>query len=310
MVLNELSLRHPAPDIYTARQWMSDLIGTINAVAKYSSESVFMRTQYDFHSTQLAPHYPLGRWLNDQEVDQMKRDIILTLATNSPFSRDVDNPDIQDLENNQANYEYRYEGERAIGLGVAYLLNALAISFPSADCWDCSYISVDIIKCENNDEDNKVEIRHTSHKDHVEEHADWIKSCTQVQVRDGVDLWQRKEDLFPHLNFCNAVEKQLKTLLANDPMVKAVKERLDDLENYSKQWTSGPFKREALLNVDPESVSRLQQFKKELTFDCPDGESRLFSWHFRRTPGDWRLYFFPDLGTRQIIIGYIGRKFK
>ncbi|AFY82503.1 hypothetical protein [Oscillatoria acuminata] len=309
MVLNELSLRHPAPDTYTARQWMSDLIGTINAIAKYSSESVSLRTQYDFHSTQLAPNYPLFRWLNDQEVDQMKRDIILTLATNSPFSHAIDNPDIQDIENNQANSEYRYEGERAIGLGVAHLLETIAISFPSADCWDYSYISVDIIKCEDNDEDNKVEIRHASHKDHVEEHADWIKSCTQVKVRDGVDLWQCKEDLFPHLHFCNAVEKQLKTLLANAPMLQSVQRRLFELENSSNQWTSGAFDWNTLpTKATPESDSRLKQFEQALTIECPDGESRLFSLHVRMTPGAWRLYFSTDLGPGQIIIGYIGPK--
>lgn len=307
IVLNELSVRDPAPDIPTARQWMSDLIGTINAVQKYSAGAVSLRTQYDFHCTQIAPDYPLRRWLNDQEVDQIKRDIILTLTTNSPFSRDIDNPDIQDIENNLGDYEYSYEGKKVIGLGVAHLLNALAISFRSAACWDSSHISVDIISAEDNDE--KVEIFHACRKAHVEEHANWIQSYTQVEVRKGVDLWQCKEDLFPHLQFCDAVEKQLQTLLANDRMLQSVTRRLWELENYSNNWSSGAFDLNTLPSkATPESDSRLKQFKKELTFECPDGESRLFSLHVRMTPGAWRLYFSADSGPGQLIIGYIGPK--
>jgi hypothetical protein len=306
MVLNELSLRHSAPDIPTARQWMSELIATIRSVKKQSTHSISLRTQYDFHATQIAPNYPLRRWLNDQEVDREERRFIKVLATKSPFSNEVTKPEIQDLENNQGNYEYRHQGETAIGLGVASLLDLLPVSLLSEPCWDCSRLTVEVTGI---DDDDETIIVHASRSSHVREHADWIQSCTQVKVRDGIDLWHCKEDLFPHLQFCNAVEKQLQTLLANDPMLRAVKRRLLDLENYSNNWSSGAFDLNTLPSkATPESDSRLKQFKKELTFDCPDGESRLFSLHVRMTPGAWRLYFYPDLGPGQLIIGYIGPK--
>lgn len=308
MVLNELSLRHPAPDIPTARQWMSELIATIRAVKKQSSQSISLEMQYDFHATQIAPNYPLRRWRNDHEVDREERRFIKALTTKFPFSKELTQPEIQDLENNQGNYEYRCQGESAIGLGVAYLLDLLPVSLLSEPCWDCSRLTVEVTGI---DDDDETIIVHASRKAHVEEHANWIQSCTQVKVRDGIDLWQCKEDLFPHLQFCDAVEKQLQTLLANDPMLQSVKRRLWELENCSTNWTSGAFDFKTFLtNATPESDSRLKQFKTKLTVDCPDGESRLFSLHVSMTPGAWRLYFSTDLGPGQLIIGYIGPKLK
>lgn len=58
----------------------------------------------------------------------------------------------------------------------------------------------------------------------------------------------------------------------------------------------------------PESDSRIQQFRQQLTIKCPDSKERLFSWHLRMTPGAWRLYFSEELGPGKIIIGYIGLK--
>jgi hypothetical protein len=84
--------------------------------------------------------------------------------------------------------------------------------------------------------------------------------------------------------------------------------KLFELEEYSKRWTSGTFNKDDLASkATPESESRLQKFEKELTFECFDGEKRLFSWHIRMTPGAWRLHFHP-LKPTKIIIGYIGVK--
>jgi len=58
----------------------------------------------------------------------------------------------------------------------------------------------------------------------------------------------------------------------------------------------------------PESDSRLNQLKRQLTIPCLDGNERLFSLHLRMTPGAWRLYFSTEGGPQKILIGYIGRK--
>ncbi len=126
---------------------------------------------------------------------------------------------------------------------------------------------------------------------------------------DGLELWSRREELFPHLIFCSHLNKQLENLKSGDPMLRQVERRLSELENYCKIWISVSFNRDSLKSkATPESDSRLNQFGQKLTFRCPDGEKRRFSWHVRMTPGAWRLYFFVDLEPGNLIIGYIGSK--
>lgn len=84
LVLNELSLQNPTSDKQTARQWMSNFINTIKAV-KAQGVKVYLRTKDNFHTTILAPDYPLRRWLNDREVDQVEQGFIRNLATGSPL---------------------------------------------------------------------------------------------------------------------------------------------------------------------------------------------------------------------------------
>ncbi len=72
MVLNELSLRTPAPDIPTARQWMTELIQTLRTATSSGVKRV-VRTQDDMNSIQLAPEYPLAKWRNDPTVNREER---------------------------------------------------------------------------------------------------------------------------------------------------------------------------------------------------------------------------------------------
>jgi hypothetical protein len=143
----------------------------------------------------------------------------------------------------------------------------------------------------------------------VQEHEKWIRDRLKIEVYNGLDLWNRKEELFPSLEFCENVNKQLQEIGNGEPILKQIIKRLLELEEYCKSWTAGSFNSDTIpCKVSPESNSRLKQFKEELTFKCPDGIKRIFSLHVRMTPGAWRLHFFTELGPGKIIIGYIGLK--
>ncbi len=312
LILNELSLQKPASNEEIARQWMSCFIRTIKAI-KAQGVKVNLRTKYDFHTTILAPNYPLRRWLNDKEVDQVERLFIKTLATKTPFSTDVTNLEIQNIEKNAGLSEFWYQGEQAIGLGIAHILDTIAVSLFSEERWNCSRLQLGFRRIDENENgeviDEIVEVIHASCSKHVQEHVDWIQKGIRTGVLDGLDLWNRREELFSSLEFCNDVYKQMQSLGSGNPMLRQVLKRLFELDESCKSWTEGGFDMENLpCKVSPESDSRLKQFKKELTFKCPDGKERIFSLHVRMTPGAWRLHFSVELGPGKIIIGYIGPK--
>lgn len=306
MVLNELSLRTPAADIQTARQLMSGLISTVR-VATTSGVKRVLRTHSDLNTIELAPGYPVARWRNDNAVDREERSFFRTLTAKAPFWTDV----AQEIKNDFDLSQVRHQGEQAIGLGFAWVSDVLAVSLLSSSRWDCSRLELEVTQVDENEEliDKQVELVHASRGDHVQEHGDWIQNRIRIEVIDGLDLWNRKQELFPSLEFCENVGKQMQSLYPGNPMLRQLVKRLFELENCCKTWTAGAFDLDSLASIaSPESETRLKQFEQELTFKCPDGEKRIFSLHVRMTPGAWRLHFCVELGPGKIIIGYIGPK--
>lgn len=305
MVLNELSLT-PATDISTARQWMSNLISTLSEATANHRVKRVLRTQNDINTVELAPDYPVARWRNDRDVDREERRFLTAMTTKAPFWSDV----AEEIKNDFDLSQVWHEGEQAKGLGFAWVSDALAVSLFSEERWNYSRLELAVTRLEDDELINEqIEIVHASCSIHVQEHADWIKKRIRTRVRDGSDLWNRRDELFPHLEFCYRVCEQMQDLRTGNPMLGQVVKRLFELEEYCKNWTSGAFNPDSLPSkATPESEITLQQFRKEHTFRCPDGPERIFSWHLRMTPGKWRLFFSIELGPGKIIIGHIGPK--
>ncbi|RUS96988.1 hypothetical protein DSM106972_085380 [Dulcicalothrix desertica PCC 7102] len=152
-------------------------------------------------------------------------------------------------------------------------------------------------------------IIHASSKEHVQGHISWIQERLRTGVQDGIELWNRREELFPSLTFCDSVRQQLQSFNTGNPLLRQVVNRLFALEKSCKSWTEGAFDFDTLsCKASPESESRLKRFQSQLTFRCPDGVNRNFSLHVRMTPGAWRLYFSTEFGPGKLVIGYIGLK--
>lgn len=305
LVLNELSLHPPAPDTLIARIWVSDFIQTVRAIKAQAGKQAVLRTQYDFYTTLLAPDYPLQRWLNDSQVDREEQRFIKTLVTKAPFSQDVLNTEVQAIETNVGSCEFRYQGEQAIGLGVACILDIIPVSLTSKPCWDCSYLDLDVIRIDEDDE--KITIVHASRKQHLQDHIEWIKTRLLTGIRDGTTLWNNKDELFPNLQFCDSVGEQLQNLRVGDVMLSPIEKKLFDLQEYAATWVAGAFDSDKIAcKATPESEATLKQYSQDRTFTCPDGQERVFSWHVRLTPLAWRIHFDPSQSGK-IVIGYIGR---
>lgn len=201
-------------------------------------------------------------------------------------------------------YEFHHQGKQAIGLGIASILDMIPISLASHPCWDCSYMYLDVVCLDKDDE--RVMIIHVSRKKHLNDHAEWIKTRLLREIRDGKTLWSKKSELFPNLQFCESVKEQLQNLPAGNGMLGQIEKKLFNLQVYAQTWVTGIFNSDSIAcKVTPESEATLQQYSKERTFLCPDGQERTFSWHARLTPLEWRVYFYPG-PPGKIIIGYVG----
>ncbi|MCP3775844.1 hypothetical protein NLX71_21460 [Paenibacillus sp. MZ04-78.2] len=119
------------------------------------------------------------------------------------------------------------------------------------------------------------------------------------------------ELLFPALIFCERTLAQLFEFNKGELILKQIRNKLWDLNDYFIKWSDGGFDPQLLpFKVTPESQRTLSHCKEGHTFLCPDGEYKTFSWHLRMTPGAGRIFFIPDEKTRKCIIGHIGNKLK
>ena len=207
-------------------------------------------------------------------------------------------------------WDCRFGQQTARGLGCAHLLQSPAIRLPSGSMWSTNRLTVDFIgidKIRDAFEERTVTILHGSEASHLASHATTIAAVRERNVKDGATLWRDRAKLFPNLDFCESVERDVSRLGKGDARVPAIIRHLHDLEEYSKSTAPGPFDPQRLGFVpSPESEATMQQFGEKRTFRGPDGKLTQFSWHYKMSPDEWRLYFLHrPTGQPRFLIGYI-----
>ena len=305
MVLNEISLKTPAIDIITARKYMSELIYTLRQATKIGVKRI-LRTSDNINTIKIAHDHPISRWRNDKEVDLEERRFFRSLITKAPLWHDIEETFKEKLDLS----DIWYQKESAGGLGFAFIIDGLAISFQSEEKWNYSYLTLDITYLDDNDEliDKTIEVKHASNPNHVIQHQKWIKNRLQSDINNGLDLWNKRTDIFPNLEFCNCVEKQLikSSITLQKQYFNKLKDALFILENYSKNWEEGSSFIIEGIDESGESEITLKKYSKERTFLCPDGKERIFEHHMKLKSFNWRIYFYP-VKTKKIYVGYIGK---
>lgn len=305
MVLNDLSLLPLAKDAYGARQRMHKLVDTIIAAVSLKVERV-LRTDYNVNSIELAPGYLVAQWLNDAEVDRETRRYFRSLTTKAPYLKDVTNPKVQDMYELSA---FFHEQNKASGLGAAFLLDVLAVSFHSHTIWEAHFVQLSQEYLQENNViiNQVVSVQHACSREHVFAHQTWIRKRTQINIESGTDLCAHSAVLYPNLRFCLSAFAQLQALPSGEIHLQQIRKHLLDLDTYCEKWHEASFSLQGVAGrITPESDATLRTYKKEHTFLCPDGQQRVFSWHCRVTPEPWRIYFFPLPQERLIIIGHVG----
>ena len=300
MILNELSLYPAALHINTARERMMRLMEVAKAATETGHPQV-IQVPVEFGATTLAPNYVIAQWINDSAVVLEIRQYLLSLTTKLTYS-----------STEMLGYdEFSIDGNNCLGLGIAYQRDDLAVSINSQPIWDTDQLTINRTFMDADavllHED--VRVRNVSQLNHIDTHREWITCRARQQLIDAVDLWKDRATLLPNLVLCGTVESQLRSFVHGDPSLTQVKIKLFELNRYAADWHTGEFDIRVLpFKISPESETRREELKDELTIECPDGMSRNFDLHCRYTPGAGRLYLLPDGESRKLFVGYVGKK--
>lgn len=317
LVFNELSRIQKAPDKEAARQWMEIFAG----VVKSASESRIrtLRTDFEFSRLELSDGYVIEMWYNDNDVPEATRNFIQDLATTfqliKPFAADLAEDD-EAVQRKRDIFATCFD-ETAEGLTYAYLLKSIGISFLSDTKWDHNILPLIINELPEDADDfvlSETDIQHVTRTDHLMSYQDWIVERLKFSVGNGSVLSNRVKDWYPHLIFCDSAKKQIKALHGG-MLLQRIVDRLFDLENYCKGWTTGGFNGTEIPNSSWESSQTMQQYGRDREFICPDGKPRIFEYHLKGLPG-WRIHIWADEqeefglaadSRRKILVGYIGQ---
>jgi hypothetical protein len=300
MFLNELSLVPMASDAIDGRNRVLAFIFTMKAAASRGVQSV-LRLPDSFYNHPIAPNYNWHDCLNDGEIEIEARRYFKSLVTKGAFISDVPH-----LQEQLLAIDCFWRDKSAFGLKAAYIAEGLALSFRSSDEWDVHLVNCKVHEIEKDGEilPRHVSIHHASTSTHLDAHASWIQLLNRQEVRNGRDLWDLRKSFFPCLIWCDAVENQLEDIPTT--ALASIIRGLAQLNTFCTEWKSGAFDPELIgCAVTPESQSTLRMYGAERTFICPDGGKRTFSW--KAKVGNSRIYFDPETGPGQILIGYIGK---
>ncbi|MFK0022048.1 hypothetical protein [Streptomyces sp. NPDC090798] len=194
-----------------------------------------------------------------------------------------------------------------LGLAAAHLMNStsLAVSLPSAPSWDASWLKVDYeLVDEDHYAEGSADVRHASSHAHVTEHEQWIRDTGAASATTGTDLWDKRAELFPYLQFVPGVEQNLKDLA--DVAAPSVRDELLRLNTAAETWRPGESEPAWAVKVVPESESRIKLGL--VNFTDLDGVKWPFSLHVRFQPSPGRIHFRLIGEEGRIRVGYIGRK--
>jgi|GEM_PF-48769 len=197
MVLNDLSLLHPVSDRGTAKKLMTGLIEVLSTAVISGVKT--LRTQNNLYNLMLSPDYPVAAWSNDSQVEREERSFLRTLGTKTPLLAEITDPTVKE-EKCLADFEY--QGEPAHTLGIAYLLDALVISFYSEPKWNCDSLNLEIIRLEDRTNSEVVaaeltlktsteRLIHASRREHILGHK------TYIECRFRAESWHPQDEILP-----------------------------------------------------------------------------------------------------------------
>jgi hypothetical protein len=295
--LNELSFPEGAVEAETAEAAVLGLVKTLQSLRQIHSSTAL-------HSSVPLALIPLGdeQWLGTVMATSHRRDewrFLRGFENRAPFR--VDRGEAFGLE-----AEYRHNGMLADGLGLSHTVGTLCVSFPN-EPWLVSTVSLYRVALDEDCECDEqfVEVRHAATPEHVTSHDEWLRQVPGEQVRNGEELWARRSEIFPHLQFLPRTEAHLRAFKVGDIRLASARKALMDLEIAAARWNKSDNAMPGFLTkTTPEGEQRSKLF----CFDDLLGVERCFNWHSRYTPGAGRVHFWCDRSSGRLTIAHVGEK--
>lgn len=270
-----------------------------------------LRIRSDIMGEALAVDQNVSQWLNDARSDRELRRIFRNIFAKAPYIDSLLSA-AQRARPEDRLEDVSWEGESQPDLTLAYLLAAPLVSFPG-EPWAVDPLPVHVDALTGDEVRSfPAELPNFYAVHQVLGRRAWIQEqmAEALSSASGKDLLHYAQERLKYLEFCEHARDQLAALTGNERQFKFVVRHMFALNERGRTWIEGeckdPFNKDYRFNCSDESQATLDQFGHLRMFGCPDGQTRLFSWHSKIALDAWRIHFFAWPQQRRVLIGYIG----
>lgn len=301
MILNELSIQETISNQEDMKNIISQWLKVCQKIFHEKGERDFYYTS-ELMTEELASGYTIHDWLQDSSVLQNEKAFFLTIINRGHLIKESDFPGSELIVGIN-------EGKKckAVGCLAAYESESYVISMDTSVLWQAQEIVGTYVSLE--EDDKQIFVENCCFEEQLYLIEEKEQSRIKLLVSSGIELWEKRDILYPHLLFCNSVKGQLKeTTLSLH--IKMIMKRLQLLEDYFKKFDGVFDKNKVGYNCrrESETVEKNDELRKFRIFKTPYGKEEFFSWHISfagNFPG--RIYFIPDVEHGVGIVGYIGK---
>ena len=300
MVFNEISLKQQDSKLPITEQF-SGFLKICQELKHKNNDNDFYYSD-ELMTEKIVDEYTVHDWLKEQSVPQKDKQFFRTLIQRG---HRIETGDLLESEL-LINLENEVSAS-AKGALMAFEWDSYVVSFLSSELWkkewmEGKYISIDA-------EEVVVKVRNCSILNHVDRIVANEKRQQSLVISSGIELWEKREQLYPHLIFCESVKKQLEEARVSI-QIQTIMKRIQTLEDYFATY-EGEFDKNKVgfgCRTESESVKKDKELNEHRKFITPFGKEEYFYWHIS-FPGNYpgRIHFLPDPEHKIGIVGYIGK---
>lgn len=249
----------------------------------------------------------LRTWLF-QRAPRETRQFLAARLSKAPFVEDLHR---QREDASGVQLQAYHDGLPAVGAGVAHLYDAPAVALGGVPRWEVDPLAILLTRLDEDEQfvEMSVDVIHLCRPEQIAPRAKLLRERVLRAVSGGDDLWQRRAELFSRLDFCAAVERQMRGLSGKEFYFQQVVLALSRLDAALGAWTAGPL--HPGMDYSGESNSTLEHgtYGPLRDFLCVDNEKRRFSHHLKLFSNNWRIYYWEarsEVGGGRAHVGYLG----
>ena len=236
MILNELSMQGNNMNREDINHAVSQMVKVCQKLFHEKGDRDFYYTA-ELMTKEFASGYTVHDWLKNPEVSQQERAFFRTIINRKQVIDAMDFPG-SELIVEAGN------GEKvsAVGCLAAYESESYVVSMNTSALWQAEEIAGTYVTLEK--DDKQISVGNCCFEKQISLLAEKETNKVRMLVSSGKELWDKREILYPHLRFCDNVQKQLEEARIS-LHIRIIMKRLQILEDYFKDF-DGRFDKNAV----------------------------------------------------------------